>query len=184
MIRPWIRLRCIGRENVPREGALIVCSNHISYFDPVSVGLGIARNIRFMAKSELFTDGGRLFSLFLRSCGVFAVERNQADKNAVTTAEKLLSKGKVIGIFPQGGIVRNRQEFSPKAGAALLSVRTQTPILPVSVYAEGKIRPFCKITVRYGEVMIPPADRSLKAARKWNRELETRILAQLEEKHQ
>ncbi len=111
------------------------------------------------------------------------MEREQADKNAVTIAEKLLYCNKVIGIFPQGGITRERKEFSPKAGAALLSVRTQTPILPVSIYAEGKIRPFCKITVRYGKAMIPPHEKTLKAARKWNKELQSVITAQLEEEH-
>ena len=156
---------------------MIVCSNHISFFDPIAVGLGIPRNIRFMAKSELFRGHGKLIALFLKCCGVFAVEREQADKNAVTIAEKLLYCNKVIGIFPQGGITRERKEFSPKAGAALLSVRTQTPILPVS------IRPFCKITVRYGKAMIPPHEKTLKAARKWNKELQSVITAQLEEEH-
>lgn len=183
LVRPFYRIKYTGRGNIPQKGALIICSNHISYFDPIALGLGIRRRIYFMAKSEFFTDSGKFVRLFFTSCGVFPVVRGSFDRKAVSRAEEHLMQGRQIGIFPQGGISADRKAFSPKAGAALLSVRTHTPVLPVSIYAEGKIRPFAKITVRFGKPMIPPDDDSLKTARQFSKQIKEIITTQLEEEH-
>lgn len=183
-IRPFCRIKYIGRENIPQKGKLLICSNHISYFDPVAIGMGVRRKIYFIAKSEFFTDYGFFVRNFFRICGVLPINRNSSDIRAVGTAEEYLAKGRQIGIFPQGRIEQDRKVFSPKAGAALLSVRTGTPVIPVSIYTKGKIRPFCRITVRFGKVLEPPEDSSLKAARQFSLQIQKQIISQLEEEHQ
>ena len=182
-IRPFYRIRYIGKENIPKSGGLLICSNHISFFDPIAIGLGVRRKIYFMAKSEFFTNYGFLVRSFFKSCGVIPVNRGKSDMNAIDTAKKYIGSGRQIGIFPQGGISKNRRAFLPKAGAALISVRTEAPIIPVSIFSLDKIHPFCKITVRFGKPVYPPKDNSLKSARCLTVQIREKIISQLEEEH-
>ncbi|MBQ8133939.1 MAG: 1-acyl-sn-glycerol-3-phosphate acyltransferase [Clostridia bacterium] len=184
LIRPFIRIRYVGTENIPKKGSVILCSNHVSYFDPVALSMGMKRKIYYMAKSEFFTDYGFAVKWFFRICGVFPVKRNSCDRNAVHSAEEILNNNCIVGIFPQGGISNSRKSFTPKAGAALLAVKTATQVIPASIYFEGKIRPFAQITVRFGQTMIPPEDRSVKSARMFSKKIKEVILRQLEAEHQ
>ena len=184
MIRPFIRIRYIGTENIPEKGRVILCSNHVSYFDPVALSMGIRRKIFYMAKSEFFTDHGFAVKYFFRSCGVFPVKRNSYDLKAVNSAEELLKNDRIVGIFPQGGISTNRKSFLPKAGAALLAVKTATAVIPASIYFEGKLKPFFRITIRFGKKLLPPKDTSLKSARMFSEKIKEVILCQLEAEHQ
>ena len=168
-VRPFYRIKYFGRNNVP-EGAFVLASNHISYFDPLCLGMGFRRQIFFMAKSGLFEDHGALAGAFLRSCGVFPVVRGSADVTAVSRAEELLEMGKIVGIFPQGGIRRAEDGFEPKAGAALLAARKGVPLLPVFISVKGRIRPFARIKVAIGRPLFAE-DASLRAARELNRRL-------------
>ncbi len=168
LVRPFYRIRYIGRNNLPK-GAFVLCSTHISYFDPVCLGMGIRRKIHFMAKSEFFTEHGFFVRNFFRACGVFPVKRGSADKRSVSTAEALLQKGRIVGIFPHGGISRDGS-FSPKAGAALLCCRSSVPMVPAAIITKGKVRPFRKMTVVFGSPIYPGGD-SLRSAREMNREL-------------
>lgn len=143
--------------------------------------MGLGRKIFFMAKSEFFTDHGIFVRCFFRICGVFPVKRGSADTASVDRASKLLRKGRVVGIFPQGGIAHSG-DFVPKAGAALLAAKNNVPIVPVSIYAEEKIRPFVKITVRLGKPIYPEGD-SLREARQLNKKLGSIVSGQLEEGH-
>ncbi len=135
-----------------------------------------------MAKSEFFTDRGFFVRAFMKMCGVFAVKRNTSDRRSVNKASEILSEENVVGIFPQGKIVTDGT-FEPKSGAALLSVKNGVPVLPVSIYVNGAVRPFRKITVRFGEVLMPPDDDSLKTARDFTKIIKEHIYAQLEEQH-
>ena len=182
-IRPFYRIKYVGKENVPKSGSLLLCSNHISFFDPIAIGLGVRRKIYFIAKSEFFTNYGIFVRGFFRSCGVIPIKRGKSDQGAIGTAENYLKSGKQIGIFPQGGISKDRKAFSPKSGAALISVRTQTPIIPVSVFSLDKIRPFSRVTVRFGKPVYPPEDSSLRSARQLSAEIREKIISQLEEEH-
>ncbi len=146
-------VRYRGLRNIPKMGKLIVCSNHKSVFDPILLALPFPRQIRYMAKEELFRDHGRAAGWFLRVLGAFPVRRNSGDVASIRTAEHILDRGGVVGIFPQGGCVNENFLSRMKAGAALLAVRTKTPILPVSVYSEGRPFPFRRVTVRYGPVI-------------------------------
>lgn len=182
IIRPFYRIRIVGREHLP-SGAFVLCANHISYFDPVCLGLTLRRPVRFMAKEELFRCGRGIAGLFLRLCGVFPVKRSSADTASVNTAFRLLEKGKIVGIFPQGGIVREeRSPVRTKGGAALLVTKAQVPLVPVSIYAEGRIRPFVRITVRVG-CPLTAEGASLRDARKLNQRLQASLQALWEEGH-
>ena len=148
--------------------------------------MGVRRQIYFMAKSEFFTDKGFFVKCFMKLAGAFPVRRSTADLQSVSDAVSLLNQNKQVGIFPQGRIVNDRTSFELKAGAALLAVKTNSPVVPVSIYCEKKIRPFSKITVTFGKAIVPNQyddKKSVKAARELTQKIKEQISAQLEAEH-
>lgn len=152
-VRFLFRARYENTEAIPEHGRLVVCCNHRSVCDPVLLAVPFRRELRYMAKSELFTDHGPLARSFLYRFGAFPVRRNRGDVASVRTAEEILRDGGAVGIFPQGGCVPAGVPFRPKGGAAMIAARTASPILPAAVCCPGDIRPFCGVTVRFGPVI-------------------------------
>lgn len=147
-------IRVIGLENIPKTGRLVLCSNHKSVIDPLLLAMKCPRQIHYMAKSELFTDHGAFARWFLFRMGAFPVHRGTGDTESVHNALQLLQQEALVGIFPQGGCVKDSDvSFKPKAGAVLIAAKAHADILPACIYSEGKIRPFHRITIRYGKVI-------------------------------
>ncbi len=168
------RIRCVKNGSVPKNGAVIICANHISLLDPLLIGISINRYIRFMAKSEFFCDRGLFVCALMKSLGAFPVKRSTADKNACRSAGDILKNGGAVGIFPQGKI--SRDNSSPmKAGAAMLSVKSGAPVVPVSIKTNGRIRLFSKISVIVGDPIFPPKNDSIRAARAFSHLIEKTV---------
>jgi 1-acyl-sn-glycerol-3-phosphate acyltransferase len=129
--------RVNGKENVPRNGPLIVVSNHLSMVDPPLLSASIPRRIVFMSKEELFRSWGRVF---VRAFGAFPVHRGTLDREAIRQAMRVLNNGQVLGIFPEGG--RNKSHALEKAelGAALIALRSGAPILPVGISGTENVK--------------------------------------------
>lgn len=118
-----------GEENVPRQGPLIVASNHRRFFDPVFVCMAIPRRVQWMAKKELYVFGLRKFFRFL---GTFPVDRQGGGRAAVRAGLSFLSDGWTLGIFPEG--TRGGEETrQAKSGVVMLAVRSGSQILPVHI---------------------------------------------------
>ena len=133
------RLRFKGRENVPAEGAYIIASNHREATDPVYIGIGLKRQVYFMAKSELFEN--RFVSWFLRRLGAFPVDRGSSNaKGAILHFEDVVNDGHLMGIFIEGTRSKTDEFLKPKNGASLISYDTKTPIIPVCITKAGKSR--------------------------------------------
>ena len=139
------RIEARGVENIPAEGPVILASNHISNFDPPTVGIKIKRKVHFMAKEELFKIP--VFGPLIDAFGAFPVKRGGVSKEAIKSAISLLKEGNVLGIFPEGS--RNNQSGMAKKGAAMIAVRSGAAIVPVVII--GKYRPFGKMIVCYGK---------------------------------
>jgi 1-acyl-sn-glycerol-3-phosphate acyltransferase len=139
------RLEARGTENIPANGPVILASNHLSNFDPPTVGVKVRRKVHFMAKEELFKIP--VFGPLIHSFGAFPVKRGGVSKDAIKSAIALLKEGNVLGIFPEGS--RNNQSGAAKKGAAMIAVRSGAAIVPVAII--GKYRPFSKISVCYGK---------------------------------
>ena len=125
------RWKAQGRENVPASGPVIIVCNHLSNADPPIISAGIARRrIRFMAKEELFH--GKL-SLVTKLWGAFPVKRFDADLGALLNAERLLKRGEVLGMFPEG--TRSHSGFmgQPHPGTALIALRSGATVLPCAI---------------------------------------------------
>lgn len=150
--------RVVGRENIPGSGAYLICPNHSGMADPfwAMFALRPKKLPRSMAKKELM-DVPVLSSL-LKWLGVFGVDRDGADINAVKTGLKCLKSGQQLLIFPEGTRVRKGKNVKPKGGAVLLSYRTGAPILPM--YISPRSHPFCPITCVIGEPVMPQFDTS------------------------
>ena len=99
-VKLFYRLKFVGTENEPQEGALLVCSNHISAADPFLVSAATRNQISYMAKKELF--GVPIVGSILRSAGSFPVDRKASDVSAIKKAIAILKAGGRVGIFPQG----------------------------------------------------------------------------------
>jgi 1-acyl-sn-glycerol-3-phosphate acyltransferase len=139
------RLEARGTENIPATGPVVLASNHLSNFDPPTVGVKVKRKVHFMAKEELFKIP--VFGPLLRSFGAFPVKRGGVSKDAIKSSITMLKEGNVMGIFPEGS--RNNQSGAAKKGAAMIAIRSGAVIVPVAII--GKYKPFSKIVVCYGK---------------------------------
>lgn len=134
ILKASFRLEVQGLERVPRRGPVVLCSNHISWWDPVILGCLLNRPVRFMAKKELFRYP--VFGTLLRWLGAFPVDRGKADVSAIREGLQALRSGQVLGIFPEGTRQRDRSRLgAPHPGAALLALRTDAPVVPVAIRA-------------------------------------------------
>lgn len=141
------RLKFVGRDNVPKEGGVIVAFNHKSNWDPVIAGLSCKRHLRFMAKEELFKNP--VFGALIRALGAFPVHRGAGDVGAIKASLKILGEGQVMLMFPEGHRIKNNKKVKAKPGVALIAQRAKVPVVPVCI--SGKYSWLHKITVTYGE---------------------------------
>lgn len=138
------RLEAIGLDNIPKDGPVILASNHISNFDPPTIGVKVPRKVYFMAKEELFKIP--VLGFLIKSFGAFPVKRGGVSKDAIKSGITLLKSGKVMGIFPEGS--RNNAG-SAKKGTAMIAMRSEAAVVPVAIVGGYKL--FRKTKVVYGK---------------------------------
>jgi 1-acyl-sn-glycerol-3-phosphate acyltransferase len=128
----FTRFEIKGRNNIPKTGAILVASNHLSLMDPPVVGVSLGRITIFMAKEELFRS--RFSGYFISRFGAFPVHRGRIDREAIRQAEKVLSRGQALVMFPEGHR-RGQEGYIPEGflGAALIAARADVPILPIGL---------------------------------------------------
>lgn len=153
------RWRVIGAENVPAQGAVILCSNHINLLDPPLVGSGIERQVHFMAKEELFRIP--VISFLITQFGAFPVKRGAGDRSAIRNTLKLLSDGKILGIFPEGTRSKNGEVGPGLSGASMFALKSEATVIPVAII--GPYRLFRPVTIVYGKPIDLSAQRAVKA---------------------
>jgi 1-acyl-sn-glycerol-3-phosphate acyltransferase len=156
-VKALFRLRASGTENLPREGGYVLSANHVSNFDPWPLGLPLfpKRQIRFMAKAELYKSP--LWPI-LRYGGAFKVRRGEGDTKAIETAIDLVRSGEVVAIFPEGtrrakGIAKKRVA-RPHTGAARVALEAGVPLIPAAIAGTDRIMRLGPLRVAYG----PPVE--------------------------
>lgn len=157
------RFRALGREHVPREGAVIVASNHRHYLDPIFMGLAIPRPVAYMAKAEIFDVP--VLGLLSRGLYAFPVHRGAGDRAALRAARRILEDGGALGMFPEGTRQVGPALGEAQAGTAMLSLMTGAPIVPAALMGtelsrkdHPAHRPFPKVEVRFGEPIHPDTE--------------------------
>ncbi len=127
-----------GRQNVPREGPLMVVANHLSVADPVAIGVFLGRKAIFVAKEELFKN--QLTGFFVRSFGAFPVYRERPGRQVIRQANEVLRNGFALVIFPEGR--RSKTGFMQQGlpGSALIAYHNRVPVLPIGIMGTEVIR--------------------------------------------
>jgi 1-acyl-sn-glycerol-3-phosphate acyltransferase len=152
-----------GRENIPRTGALVLASNHLSFIDSFVIPLVAPRRVVFLAKSEYFTGRG-IRGLWMRwlftAVGAIPVNRGTpgAAQEALASALEVLKGGHAFAIYPEGTRSRDGRLYRGRTGVAWLALTAGCPVVPVALSGTQYIQPvgsrlprIHKITVRFGE---------------------------------
>lgn len=131
----FYRYKLINKNNMPMEGRYIIASNHLSGPDCIFVGLGQKRQIRFMAKAELFENP--FLNWFFTKMGAFAVNRGKGDTGAINNAKDFIEAGDALGIFIEGTRSKTGEFLKPKSGAVMLAHQMNCKIIPCCISCKG-----------------------------------------------
>jgi 1-acyl-sn-glycerol-3-phosphate acyltransferase len=152
-VRGLYRLRVRGLEHLP-EGGFVLAANHTSNFDPWPLGISLLphRQLRFMAKSELFNP---VLAPLLRAGGAFKVRRGEGDLEAMRTAAELARQGEIVVMFPEGTRqkkgLRKKHRARPHTGAARIALAAGVPLVPAAITGTDRLSRLGRLQVTYGE---------------------------------
>ncbi len=175
LLRRLYGIEVSGGERIPSEGGAILAANHASIWDPFVLGVATTREIHYMAKAELFRR--RPLAAVLRSLNAFPVERGGGDRSAISEAARLLDRGKLLGIFPQGTSKVARQTGWHR-GAARLALATGAPLIPVRLSGTRPLPFRTRIRIDVGEpIAVTAARPTVAATRALTEQLERAVAA-------
>ncbi len=149
-------IRVAGRENVPATGAALLVTNHQSMLDPWMIGIGLKRQIHFMARETLFKGG--LGQYIFETTNAFPVRRGRADSSAVREAIHRLQRGFLVNLFPEATRTMDGTIGPIAAGVAIIVHRAKVPVIPVVIDGAFEAWPrdrkffrYSGIRLRYGK---------------------------------
>jgi 1-acyl-sn-glycerol-3-phosphate acyltransferase len=182
LVRPFVRglarllfrIRFVGVEHVPGTGPVVLVPNHVSYMDPVLISIPVHRPLHFMTLAGFFHVPG--LGALIRWCRAFPV-REEADRQAVRTAIRVLRAGEPLVIFPEGGRSTTGRLLPFRPGAFRIALQTGVAVVPVTIAgafeawpAQRRLPGRGRITITYHPPLtrkdLPPdADRTAQAER-------------------
>ena len=145
--KPIYRLKVINKDNVPKEGACIICANHVNMLDALAVVSTNKRKVRFICKESMFKK--KIFGWALKLADTIPLNREKNDLESMKRTIKGLKNGDLLGIFPEGtrnGIEKN---LKAKNGAAFFALKCGVKVIPVGI--QGSFKAFTKVKLVYGE---------------------------------
>ena len=150
-----------GREHIlhiPASQPLLIVSNHLSWYDPLLLGLVFRRRVWFFTKAEAFR--WPIAGWLIRRTGQIAVNRGEGDRIALEQAVSYIRESKALVVFPEGTVARQEQMIAAHPGVAVIAVRTEATIVPVALSGTRRIlrshggwRP--QVCVRLGAPYVP-----------------------------
>jgi len=175
------RIRCEGREHLPRDGGALVLSNHQSHFDPVLVGLGCDRRMNYLARQTLFRFPP--FRWLIYSLDAIPIDREGLGLNGLKETLRRIKRGEMVLMFPEGTRTPDGEVHPLKPGFSALARRLDVPLVPVAVEGAFDAWPRTsafprggRIRVEYGEPIMPEEIRRFEE-RELVAEVERRIRA-------
>lgn len=153
MWRPWVK----GLENIPENGGFIFASNHLSFSDHFFLALKVPRRITFLAKADYFNGPGLkgwLTARFFRGVGQIPIERSggRASDAALKTGLKVLGRGDILGIYPEGTRSPDGRLYRGKTGVARMALEAGVLVVPVAMIDTHKVQPPGQIVPHFGKV--------------------------------
>ncbi|GEL08102.1 lysophospholipid acyltransferase family protein [Salisediminibacterium halotolerans] len=158
--RLFYRVEIIGKENIPSDRGVLMCSNHINNLDPPLVGAFLKRETRFMAKAELFE--APVLKKLLPKLGAFPIRRGTSDRQAMRTGLGLLKERELVGVFPEGTRSKTGRLGDGLSGVGFFALRSEADVIPCAVI--GSYKPFSRIKLIYGEPLNMQPLRENKAS--------------------
>ena len=142
LFRPWVE----GEENIPEDGAAVFASNHLSFSDSIFLPLVLPRRLTFLAKADYFTGRGvkgRATAAFFRGVGQLPVDRSggKAGEAALSSGLKILRRGELLGIYPEGTRSPDGRLYRGRTGVARMALESGAPVLPVAMIGTDKAQP-------------------------------------------
>ncbi|GAB3262964.1 lysophospholipid acyltransferase family protein [Kineosporia babensis] len=142
LYKPWVK----GLENIPTKGPAILASNHLSFSDHFFLPLHVDRKITFLAKAEYFNGRGIkgwLTASFFRGVGQIPIERSggRASEAALRTGMKVLDKGELLGIYPEGTRSPDGRLYRGRTGVARMALESGIPVIPVAMISTFEVQP-------------------------------------------
>lgn len=111
------------------KGGTIIASNHTGFSDPFFIGTAFwYRRVFFLAAKEVMKNG--IVEILLKGMGCIKIDRETSDINAIRKCVNLLKEGRILSVFPQGGISVNSEIDKLKSGAVLMALQAEVPIIP------------------------------------------------------
>jgi len=155
VFRPWVT----GMEHIPAKGPVIIAGNHLSFIDSVLMPLVVRRRVYFLAKSEYFTGRGlkgALVRWFFLASGQLPIDRSggKASEASLEAGLKVLARGDVLGIYPEGTRSPDGKLYRGRTGIARLVIEGQVPVVPCVMIGSEQIMPTGTIMPKVGRVGI------------------------------
>jgi 1-acyl-sn-glycerol-3-phosphate acyltransferase len=159
LFKIFFRLEVRGEKYIPKKGGFIVASNHISYLDPIAIGVACRRKLNYMARHDLFSHPA--FGWLLYRVNVFPVKRDTADVSALKEAMKRIKNGKGLVLFPEGSRRLEGDVEEPQPGIGFLASKLNVPVVPAFIKGTGTALPKgarfikpTKISVHFGRQIL------------------------------
>ena len=163
---PLFRISARGRKNVPRKGPVLLLSNHQSFFDPMFCQLPINRHMHYVARSNLFDI--KFFGALISTFNTIPIKQGEADISAMKKIIKVLKKGAIVCLYPEGSRTSDGKIAEIKPGFGLLSRRSKASVVPVVIDGAYECWPrqnkwprIGKVYVEYGESFSPDEIKKL-----------------------
>lgn len=176
LVRAMYRLEVVGADRLPVTGPMVIAPNHDSLLDGIVLGAVVSRELRFLAKTELWQS--RLLGWVLDGLGAVGIKRGGDDQLALARMRHALEAGQAVAIFPQGAIYGDRVWHR---GAARMALATGAPLVPVRLVgtaqalSRGRIG-FPRLRIIFGEpIKVERAQEEPVAATKLTERLRTAV---------
>lgn len=145
-LRGLFRVRVEGGENMPHGCGALLCANHTGLLDVIALSCALDRQVRYMAKKELFKVP--VLAQLIRALGAYDVDRGGADVAAIRKTVSMIGEGELVGIFPQG---TRHPHVDPrttevKHGVGMISYRAKCDVVPVYIKTKNNRTMFFKKT--------------------------------------
>ncbi|HEX2022335.1 MAG TPA: lysophospholipid acyltransferase family protein [Candidatus Thermoplasmatota archaeon] len=175
------RIKATGVENIPRQGAAILASNHLSYSDHYFLPSVVPRQIYFISKAQHFDVPVQRW--LFEQWGVIPLKRGEGDQEAFTRALQVLREGKLFGIYPEGTRSMDGKLHRGRTGVARLALMAKVPVIPVGMIGTDKVLPkgksmpkLKKVTIHVGAPLDFADFHGMENDRKACREITDRIM--------